>query len=281
MTLLQALVLAIVQGLTELFPVSSLGHAVLLPALLHWNLDERSELFLPFLTMLHFGTLVALFCFFWRDWLAIFTGAFGLHGAARREEAIRILVLLVVATIPVVIVGAAFEHKLKVIFGTPTAVAIFLFLNGVILLVTEWMRSYKGRMPQRAIADMSARDALVIGFWQCLALFPGISRSGSTINAGLVCGLNHETAARFSLLMAQPAVLAATVHEAWQLRHMTVSHDMIQVSVIAAIAAGVTALISTAVLLRYFRNHERWALSPFAFYCMGAGLVSLVALVLF
>lgn len=281
MTLLQALVLAIVQGLTELFPVSSLGHAVLLPALLHWNLDERSELFLPFLTMLHFGTLVALFCFFWRDWLAIFTGAFGLYGPARREEAIRILVLLVVATIPLVIFGAAFEHKLKIIFGTPAAVAIFLILNGVILLVTEWMRSYKGRMPQRAIADMSAKDALVIGLWQCLALFPGISRSGSTINAGLVCGLNHGTAARFSLLMAQPAVLAATVHEAWQLRHMSVSPEMIRISVIAAVVSGITALISTAVLLRYFRNHERWALSPFAFYCMGAGVVSLIALVLF
>lgn len=281
MTLLQALVLAIVQGLTELFPVSSLGHAVLLPALLHWNLDERSELFLPFLTMLHFGTLVALFCFFWRDWLAIFTGAIGLHGPARREEAIRILVLLVVATIPLVIFGAVFEHRLKVIFGTPVAVAIFLILNGVILLVTEWMRSYKGRMPQRAIADMSAKDALVIGFWQCLALFPGISRSGSTINAGLVCGLNHETAARFSLLMAQPAVFAATVHEAWQLRHMSVSAEMARISVIAAIVAGITALVSTAVLLRYFRNHERWALSPFAFYCMGAGVVSLLALVLF
>lgn len=281
MTLLQALVLAIVQGLTELFPVSSLGHAVLLPALLHWNLDERSELFLPFLTMLHFGTLVALFCFFWRDWLAIFTGAIGRHGPARREEAIRILVLLVVATIPVVIFGAAFEHRLKVIFGTPVAVALFLILNGLILLVTEWMRSYKGRRPQRAIADMSARDALVIGCWQCLALFPGISRSGSTINAGLVRGLDHETAARFSLLMAQPAVLAATVHEAWQLRHMTVSHEMAQISVIAAIVAGITALISTAVLLKYFRNHDRWALSPFAFYCMGAGLFSLLVLVLF
>ncbi|GAB6854238.1 undecaprenyl-diphosphate phosphatase [Asaia astilbis] len=280
MTLLQALVLAIVQGLTELFPVSSLGHAVLLPALLHWNIDERGELFLPFLTMLHFGTFVALFCFFWRDWLAIFTGALGVHGAARREEAIRVLVLLVVATIPVVIIGAAFEHRLKIIFGTPVAVAGFLFLNGLILLVTEWMRSYKGRGPQRAIADMSAKDALVIGLWQCLALFPGISRSGSTINAGIIRGLNHETAARFSLLMAQPAVLAATVHEAWQLRHMTVSHDMLHISIIAAVVAGITALISTAVLLRYFRDHERWALSPFAFYCMGAGIFSLLVLVL-
>jgi len=128
---------------------------------------------------------------------------------------------------------------------------------------------------------MSVKDALVIGCWQCLALFPGISRSGSTINAGLVRGLDHETAARFSLLMAQPAVLAATVHEAWKLRSMTVSSEMMHISIMAAIAAGVTALISTAVLLRYFRNHDRWALSPFAFYCMGAGLVSILAIVLF
>lgn len=281
MTLLQALFLAVVQGLTELFPVSSLGHAVLLPALLHWPLDERSDLFLPFLTMLHFGTLVALLCFFWRDWLAIAAGIQGRYGAERREESIRILVLLIVATLPVVCFGYFFEHRLKVIFGTPLIVAFFLFLNGLILIVTEWMRSYKGKRPQRAIADMSGRDALIIGFWQCLALFPGISRSGSTINAGLLCGLNHETSARFSLLMAQPAVFAATVHEAFKLRHMTVSHEMISISVIAAIAAGITALISTAVLLRYFRDHERWALSPFAFYCMGAGIFSLVVLTFF
>ncbi|AOX17027.1 undecaprenyl-diphosphate phosphatase [Kozakia baliensis] len=279
MTLIQALILAIVQGVTELFPVSSLGHAVLLPAVLRWPLDEHDPFFLPFLTMLHFGTLIALFGVFWQDWVAIATGISGIHGRARQEQSFRIAFLIVLATIPAVVIGGLFEHKLRTVFSSPLMVAGFLILNGLLLLITEWLRAYKGRQPQRPIADMSMRDALIIGFWQCLAFFPGISRSGATMNGGLLRGLNHETAAKFSLLMAQPVVLAATVKEAFELRHVTVSHDMMTTSIIAAIVAGFAALFSTIVLLRYFRDHERWALSPFAFYCVGAGIFAIIAIV--
>lgn len=278
MTPIQALILAIIQGVTELFPVSSLGHAVLVPALLHWRLNESDPLFLPFLTMLHFGTFIALLLVFAKDWIAIFGGATGRYGRFRQEQSVRILFLLIVATVPLVVVGAALEHPLRALFGSPTFVAFFLILNGSLLIVTEWLRSHKGRQRQRSIADMSIRDAVIIGIWQCLAFLPGISRSGVTMNGGLLRGLDHETSARFSFLLAQPAVLAATVHEAFQLRHVAVPHAVIVQSAIAAVVAGVTALISTLLLLRYFHNHDRWALSPFAIYCVAAGVVSLVSL---
>ncbi|GAJ29370.1 undecaprenyl-diphosphate phosphatase [Acidomonas methanolica] len=278
MTFLQAILLAVIQGITELFPISSLGHAVLVPALLHWNVDEHGDLFLPFLTMLHFGTFVALLLVFAGDWLAIATGVLGRRGPARQEEAIRILVLLVVATVPLVLVGGLFEHRLRAFFGAPLMVAGFLVLNGVLLIATEWLRNHRGRQPHRSIADMSVADAAVIGLWQCLAFLPGISRSGATINGGLLRGLDHETSARFSFLLAQPAILAAATHEAFQLRHTAISHAVLVQSAVAAVIAGITALISTLVLLRYFRNHDNWALSPFAFYCIGAGIVSAVLL---
>lgn len=278
MTFLQAILLAVIQGITELFPISSLGHAVLIPALFHWNIDEHGDLFLPFLTMLHFGTFMALLLVFAGDWLAIATGVLGRRGPARQEEAIRILVLLVVATVPLVLVGGLFEHRLRAFFGAPLMVAGFLVLNGVLLIATEWLRNHRGKLPHRSIADMSVADAVVIGLWQCLAFLPGISRSGATINGGLLRGLDHETSARFSFLLAQPAILAAATHEAFQLRHTAISHAVLVQSAVAAVIAGVTALISTLVLLRYFRNHDNWALSPFAFYCIGAGIVSAVLL---
>lgn len=279
MTLIQALVLALIQGVTELFPISSLGHAVLLPALLHWHIDENGPMFLPFVTMLHFGTLIALLLVFSKDWIAIFSGLTGRHGLHRQEQSIRILSLLIVGTIPVVILGAVFEHRLRAFFGAPLIVALFLILNGMLLIVTEWLRSHKGRQPQRLIADMTIKDALTIGVWQALALFPGISRSGATMNGGLLRGLDHETSARFSFLLGQPAVLGATVLELWKMRHVTVTHDAMVQAGLGALVAGITAFASTLFLLRYFRNHDRWALSPFALYCIVAGLLSIGILI--
>lgn len=280
MTLFQAIILAIIQGITEPFPVSSLGHAVLLPGILHWNLDEHSEMFLPFLTMLHVGTLVALAGVFWRDWMAILGGMLGLHGTHNQRESIRIFGLLVVATIPAVVFGALLEHRLRAIFGTPLAVAGFLVLNGLLLLITEWLRKQRGQAEHRPISSLSAKDALIVGFWQCLALIPGLSRSGATMNGSLLRGLDHGTAARFSLLMAQPVVLAATVDEAWKMRHMTISHDVMLQCLIGAIAAGITALICSLLMLRFFRNHDEWALKPFGIYCIAAGLLAGVLIVL-
>lgn len=274
MSFIQAIIIAILQGATELFPVSSLGHAVILPALLHWSYDLHDEAFLPFLVMLHLGTSVALLIFFWKDWAALFKGSAGLLGSRIQMESMHILFLLVVATIPAVIIGGLFEHMLRSLFGSASSAAIFLFLNGVMLLLAEKLRGMGGRYGVRTVADMTMRDALVIGVCQCIAFLPGFSRSGATICGGLIRGLRHDTAARFSFLMAEPVIIAATVREAFKMRHMPLQPGQMHMALIAAIISGVTALASTAFLMRYFRDHDRWALSPFAYYCIGAGLIA-------
>ena len=203
MDILQALVIAILQGATELFPVSSLGHAVVLPALLHWGIDQRSPEFLPFLVMLHVGTAVALLGYFWRDWWALITGVLGIGGAHQVKESRRVFVLVVIATIPAVVVGFALEKLVRGLFGSPVIAASFLIVNGLLLLFGERLR---GR-GQRSLSTLTPMDALVIGIWQCGALIPGISRSGATIVGGLLRGVNHEGSAHFSFLIATPIIL--------------------------------------------------------------------------
>lgn len=278
MTYLQALILAVVQGITEPFPVSSLGHAVLLPGILHWSLDEHSPTFLPFLTMLHVGTLVALANVFWSDWRAILLGLFSPRRTARtRSKAIHLCSLLVIATIPAVIIGGLFEHHLRLVFANPFMVAGFLALNGLLLILTEIMRRRALRHDQQTTyqtQELSWKDAFIIGLWQCLALLPGLSRSGATINGGLMRGLDHLTATRFSLLMAQPIILAATVKEAWQLHHVHLSNTMINQSLLGAVVAGVTAFICSRLLLRFFHDDNRNTLTGFGIYCFLAGIGS-------
>lgn len=274
MDILQALVIAILQGATELFPVSSLGHAVVLPALLHWGIDQRSPEFLPFLVMLHVGTAVALLGYFWRDWLALATGVLGIGGAHQVKESRRVFLLVVIATIPAVVVGFTLEKLVRGLFGSPVIAASFLIVNGLLLLFGERLR---GR-GQRSLSTLTPMDALVIGLWQCLALIPGISRSGATIVGGLLRGVNHEGSAHFSFLIATPIILGATVLEVPKLLHESVPQGVLGVSVIAAVVAGITALLSTAFLMRYFRQHDALALNPFAYYCLLVGAVSLAAL---
>lgn len=280
MTLLQAIILAAIQGITEPFPISSLGHAVLLPAIFHWSLDEHAPFFLPFLTMLHLGTLLGLASVFWQDWKQLLRGATGRLGAQQQEDSIRIFVFLIIATIPAVLVGAGFEHRLRAIFGAPLAAAGFLVLNGLLLIGTDALSRKKSNAPPRDLANLSAKDAIIIGLTQCLAFFPGISRSGATMAGGLLRGLNHGSAARFSLLMAQPVVLAATVHQAWQSRHIPLSHDLIEQSIIGAIVAAITAWICSRAMLRLFRNHDRWSLAPFGLYCITFGVLAVILIAL-
>ena len=264
----QALLLAILQGATELFPVSSLGHAVVLPALLHWNFDQASAAFLPFLVMLHVGTAVALLGYFWRDWLALVRGVLGASGAQQNGESRRVFLLIVVATLPAVVAGALLEHSLRRLFASPLIAAIFLAVNGLLLLFGERLRA---RASHRALSSLTYRDALTIGVWQCAALVPGISRSGATIVGGLLRGIDHEGSAHFSFLIATPIILGATVLEVPKLLRADIPPGTLQVSLIAAVVAGLVALASTAFLMRYFRHNDKWALNPFAFYCLVAG----------
>jgi undecaprenyl-diphosphatase len=274
MSALQAIVIAILQGATELFPVSSLGHAVVLPALLHWPLDQRSPEFLPFLVMLHLGTAAALLLFFWRDWWSLATGVLGLASAHQVSESRRVFLLIVIATIPAVIVGFLLEKFVRGLFGTPVVAAVFLMVNAVLLLAGEKLRGHS----HRPLASLTMKDALTIGCWQCTALIPGISRSGATIVGGLLRGIDHEGSAHFSFLIATPIILGATVLEVPKLLHSSVPAGTFGLATVAAVLAGVTAYASTWFLMRYFRQHDAWALNPFAYYCAVIGAGSLLLL---
>jgi undecaprenyl-diphosphatase len=155
---------------------------------------------------------------------------------------------------------------------------LFLIVNGLLLLFGERLRGRGGAI--RHLSTLSRTDAFTIGCWQCTALIPGISRSGATIVGGLLCGINHEGAAHFSFLIATPIILGATVLEVPKLMHEHVAQGVLGMSAIAAVVAGITALLSTAFLMRYFRHHDSWALNPFAYYCVAVGVISLSVLYL-
>jgi undecaprenyl-diphosphatase len=188
----------------------------------------------------------------------------------------RIFTLIVIATIPAVIVGFLLEKFVRGLFGAPSVAALFLAVNGVLLLFGEKLRS-KG---DRDITTLTPMDALCIGLWQCTALIPGISRSGATIVGGLLRGITHEGSAHFSFLIATPIILGATVLEIPKLLHEHVPHGTFTTASFAAVIAGLTAWASTWFLMRYFRAHEDWALGPFAIYCVVAGLGSFAVLML-
>ena len=271
MTAIQAFIIAILQGASELFPVSSLGHAVVVPALLHWPLDQKSTAFLPFLVLLHTGTAAALLAFFWRDWWALARGLFGVGDDATVNAMRRRFVLIVIATIPAVILGAALEKFVRGLFASPVLAAAMLVLNGVLLLFGERLRKTGGH---RDLDSLNGWDALIIGCWQCTALVPGISRAGATMVGGLLRGLNHGASAHFSFLIATPIIIGATVLETRHLFGATVPPGTFQLAAMAAVVAGIVAWLSTWFLMRYFRHHDDWALNPFAYYCIAFGLAA-------
>jgi undecaprenyl-diphosphatase len=274
MNVLQAILIAILQGATELFPVSSLGHAVIVPALMRSGINQLSPEFLPFLVFLHLGTAIALLGYFWRDWWMLLLGVLGLAEAIMVRESRRVFLKIVIATLPAVIVGFALEKYVRGLFGTPILAAAFLVANGLLLLFGEKLRN-RGH---RELTTLTTMDALCIGLWQCTALIPGISRSGATIVGGVLRGITHEGAAHFSFLIATPIILGATVLEVPKLLHASVAPGVFAVSAFAAVLSGVTAWLSTWFLMRYFRQHDDWALNPFAYYCIAAGVLVLAYL---
>ncbi len=273
MNTLHAILIATLQGATELFPVSSLGHAVVLPALVNWAIDQRSPEFLPFLVLLHLGTAVALLAYFWRDWLALALGVLGVSGPQRTRENRRTLLLIVIATIPAVVIGFVLEKFVRGLFGSPVVAASFLIVNGVMLILAERLRTRAAAT--RPMATLGVVDAVVIGLWQCLALIPGISRSGATIVGGLLRGVDHTGSAHFSFLIATPIILGATVLEVPKLLHESVPPGVFRTAAVAAVVAGIVAWLSTAFLMRYFKRHEQAGLDPFGIYCIAFGALAL------
>jgi undecaprenyl-diphosphatase len=286
-TTAQALFIGLLQGATELFPVSSLGHAVIVPSLLHWGFDQSSPTFLPFLVLLHLGTATALLILYWDEWVRIIAGFFRAAVRGRIEGPDeRMAMLLAVGTIPGGAVGKLFIQPLTENFGRPVLAAAMLIVNGGILLGAEFLR----RRTERANASreeqehdfkeadqISFKAALIVGFAQIAALVPGISRSGVTMAGGLVAGLRHQEAAKFSFLLATPIIAAAGVLEVPQLfqQKEALGAGTLGVYVAAAVLAGVAAYASARFLLRYF---ESGRLDPYGWYCIAAGALSLILL---
>lgn len=288
MTLAQALFMGLLQGATELFPVSSLGHAVLIPSLLHWSFKQSDPSFVPFLVLLHLGTAGALLFIYRAEWVVIIKGFFTASVRGRIETpSERLAMLLMVGTIPAGILGVYFETRIKSLFASPYVAASFLIVNGLLMLGFEQLRR---RAERRAALDskprveqeegfaeaerISFRAAALVGACQALAFLPGISRSGVTIGGGLLAGLRHQEAARFSFLLATPVILAAGVLEIPQLFSSGVP---VGEYIAAAILSGGAAYLSARFLLRYFRSGR---LDPYGWYCVAAGLVSLGLLAL-
>ena len=284
----QAIVLGLLQGVTELFPVSSLGHTVLLPALLGWNnlvtaQSAGESFYLAFVVALHVATAIALLIFFRDDWVRIIRGFF--RSLVRRKIETpdeRLAWLLGIATIPAGIVGLSLEHMLRTQFAKPLAASIFLTVNGLILLAGEQVRrragvqklvtvpasaAATGPEPGRRLDTLDYKESVVIGVAQIGALFAGISRSGITMVAGLLRGLNHEDAARFSFLLATPLIFAAGVYKVPDLMGPLGSGVRSQ-ALVGAVFSGVAAYLSTKFLLKFF---ETRSLLPFGIYCLVAG----------
>ena len=273
MSLLQAIVLAAIQGITELFPISSLGHAVILPKLFGWAIDQHAESFLPFLVMLLVGTAAALLLYFWRDWVGILLAIFGIGSPIEIAEGRHLLLRLIVGTVPAVVIGFLFEKPLRALFGDPALVAGVLIINGAILLIAERIRSTT--KSNQDLATHSHAQVIWIGACQAGALIPGLSRSGLTIGAGLGAGLRHDQAARFSFLLAAPIITGAAVLEVPKLiLHRSVAGIGLGTSLVGGLVAAITALVSVAFLMRFFRRHEVEALDPFAYYCILIGAIT-------
>jgi undecaprenyl-diphosphatase len=279
MSAFYALALAVLQGVTELFPISSLGHAVIVPPLLGWPIDQHAPAFLPFVVVLHVGTATALLVYFWRNWLFIAKGLGGQSGRSA-AEARHLLGLIVVATLPAVVIGFALEKLVRGLFASPLVAALFLIVNGFLLLLGDHMRDRATEDGRHRINSLGWRGALTIGIWQCAAFIPGISRSGAAMVGGLFAGLHHDEAAHFSFLIATPIIAGAAVLEVPKLMALP-GGGLNSVTIAAGIAAGVTAYASVAFLMRYFRRHNfDDALVPFAIYCWIAGAGAGLALFL-
>ena len=283
-TTFQAIVLGILQGATELFPVSSLGHTVIFPNLFGWDnivawQSEPESPWLAFVVMLHVGSAVGLLIYFWRDWVAIVKAFFATLGKRRIETPTeRLAWLIIAATIPVGILGVLLEHTVRVALAKPLYASIFLVINGLILIGAERLRR---RADIRALAaregmksdggrrldTLEFREAGVIGVAQSSALIAGISRDGMCMSTGLVRGLDNSDAARFAFLLATPPILLAGLYKIPDLTG-SLGNGVRGQAVIAAIAAAITAIVTVHYLTRYFKTRN---LIPFGIYCIVFG----------
>jgi undecaprenyl-diphosphatase len=283
---LQALILGLLQGASELFPVSSLGHSVILPRLLGWDIHQNDDYFLSFLVATHLATALVLLGFFRRDWARIVRGI--VRSIREREirpgdTDARLGWLLVAGTIPAGMLGLLLEQPIRKLFASPETAAIFLAINGLVLFGAEALRRRAPGpdplLPEpdaRIVARLSWREAIGIGAAQALALVPGISRSGATMGGGLLAGLSNEDAARFAFLLATPIIGAAAL---LKLPDLFGPHGngVRGPALVGALGAALTAYVSVRFLMRFLHTNR---LTPFAAYCLIAGALAAIAIAL-
>jgi undecaprenyl-diphosphatase len=275
----QAVILGLTQGVAEPFPISSLGHAVILPGLAGWHIHQNDKFFLTFLVATHFATALVLLLFFLRDWIKIVGGilrSLRMREVREDDTYARLGWLLIVGTVPAGILGLLLQDSLRKLFASPSVASAFLIVNGVALLAFERLRrrpprpgDYLGNADAR-IAKLHWRQAITVGTSQALALIPGISRSGFAMGGGLISGLSNEDAARYSFLLATPVILAAAALKLPELLGSQ-GNGVRGPALVAGICAAVTTFFAVKFLLRYFETNR---LSPFGIYCIGLGVVS-------
>ena len=281
LTYVQSVVLGSLQGLAELFPISSLGHSVILPGLLGWHIDENAPFFLMFLVATHFATALVLFLFFFKDWTRIIRGIF--RSIARRDVGAdadaKLGWLLIISTIPAGILGLLFQDQIRAYFISPASAAFFLILNGALLYGAEILRKRASSIVVPGVLASDARIAKVswgkgflIGTMQALALIPGFSRTGASLAGGLMVGLSREDALRFSFLLATPIIGAAAMLKLPELA--AAGGAAVSISLVGALGAAFFAFVSVKFLTKYFEVEKR-TLAPFALYCALAGVLSL------
>jgi len=288
-SMLQAVILGVLQGVSELFPVSSLGHTVLFPTLFGWHSVVKAQsnpesFWLAFVVMLHVGSAVGLLIYFWRDWVRIISAFFASLAKRRIETPTeRLAWLIVVGSIPAGILGIALEHPLRVALAKPQAAAFFLILNGFILISAERLRrrsevkvlaAREGTKEDggRKLDTLGYKEAGMIGVAQSTALIAGISREGVCMTAGLVRGLDHEDSARFAFLLATPIILAAGLFKVSDLTG-PLGNGVRGQALVAALCAAVTAVFSVRFLMNYFKTKT---LTPFGIYCLLFGLAMVI-----
>lgn len=275
----QAVILGLTQGIAEPFPISSLGHGVVLPRLAGWHIHQNDKFFLVFLIATHLGTALVLLAFFIKDWIGIVQGLWRslvMREIRAEDTQARLGWLLVAGTIPVGIIGLVLETPIRKLFASAAVAAAFLIVNGIALLVFERLRrrpprpgDYLGDSDGR-IAKLSWRQAIAVGTSQAFALVPGISRSGFSMGGGLLVGLSNEDAARFSFLLATPVILAAAALKLPEL----LGHEGNGVrgpALVGGVCAAATTYVAVKFLLRYFQTNR---LTPFGIYCIALGLIS-------
>jgi len=267
MTWFQNILFALIQGVSELFPVSSVAHGVLTPWFFGWDLSPQflKEHFLPYVVMLHLGTCIALLLYFLEDWKRM-------AAALWKREGRRELLLVAAGTLPPAVLGFAFEKSLRRIFASVTSAAVFLVVNGVLLFIGERLRARGAKR----LEELSLLQALTVGLFQSLALIPGFSRSGASMVGGFLFGLTHEEAVRYSMLLATPIILGATVLEAPKLFAADVG-GLFAMSLAGGAVAGAAAFASVWLMIRWFRKHEVNAMWPFSLYCLALGSAVLLS----